>query len=397
MELILADIRALVVDGRVPLPSTMKKTNMALFKEVTKRFGSWNVMLNITGLVAAKPMRKRARAFTKESLIAKLQEAALTVSPLLQTSIMKLPGCTMVGKYVIEYFGSWNEALQAAGLPAPEPSWKAHLIPPVILYPDAASVIAAIRARAEQGLSLLKRSLIVKKAEGGNLNLDRSAKRFFGGWRQAVEAAGLLEKNVPVVSRRFWNMEDVVAEFRRRHDAGLPVAGAAMHKGPHKDSSLIGAAKRFFGSHRAALEVLGYPVGNTRVPHFTKEEAVAELQRRHRAGVRPGGRALQTSNATGRRLHDDLIGFFGTWKAVLEAAGIPLEDTRPPHPRHRFDNKMDIIAALRKRITAGQPVDLKTMNLPVSEGGDTSLVHYAREHYRSWGDAVREAQSPAIP
>ena len=122
---------------------------------------------------------------------------------------------------------------------------------------------------------------------------------------------------------------------------------------------------------------------------------MSELSRRYGAGERIDGRTVLTSSNTGRRLHDDLIGFFGTWKAVLKAAGIPENASRPPHPRHRFDSKADILSALRARLAAGQPIDLTSMNRPRAQGGDTSLVQYARKFYRRWDEAVRDARAGA--
>ena len=90
-----------------------------------------------------------------------------------------------------------------------------------------------------------------------------------------------------------------------------------------------------------------------------------------------------------------LMGELAGMAARLKAAGIPENASRPPHPRHRFDSKSDIIRALRARLDAGQPVDLTSMNRPRSQGGDTSLVNYAREYYRSWGEAVRDAHAGA--
>ena len=372
----------------------MMQRHRPLFQEAVKHFGSWPAAIEAAGLVIV-PRRLKDRAFTRESVLSKLLELSTVTDPLQGTKVKGHPGCSSLPKWAVHYFGSWDEALEAAGLPVPPPLWKKHLLKPEPLYPDAASVIAAIQARAAAGQSLLKSSLKVKKAAGGDLNLDRRACKLFGGWKEAVDAAGLLEDPLQVVSRRFWNAEDVVAEFRRRHAAGLPVAGKDLHEGPHKDGTLIVAAKRFYGTHRAALEAAGLPVDRTRIPHFTCNGALSELSRRYGAGERIDGRTVLTSSNTGRRLHDDLIGFFGTWKAVLKAAGIPENASRPPHPRHRFDSKSDIIRALRARLDAGQPVDLTSMNRPRSQGGDTSLVNYAREYYRSWGEAVRDAHAGA--
>ena len=388
--ILLAEIEALAENGFLLRPAALRAKNPALLREGLRRFGKWSAILQASSL-PIMPARVAERAYTREAVLAKLVDLHRTLPLLHRKEAEAQAGDRALGRWAAKYFGSWQKALAAAGLPVPAPAWEKHLPKHERLYPDQKSVLEAIRARAAAGLPMLQKSLIVKKEHGGNLNLGRRAFQLFGGWREAVAAAGVLQAEEPVVSRRFWRAEDVLAELRRRHAEGLPVSGIALHKGPAGDSTLIGAAKRYFGSLHAALEAGRLPVEGTRLPHFTRAAALKELRQRHRKGQPIAARAVQTGDARGRRLHDDLKSWYSTWKEVLKAAGIDENAVRSPDPRHRFSGKNDILTALRARLGAGLPIDLASLSRPKPEGGDTSLVHYARRYFRSWADAVSEA------
>jgi hypothetical protein len=389
-SILLAEIEALAENGFLLRPAALQAKNPALYREALRRFRKWSAIPQASRL-PLMPARTMERAYSRESVLAKLLELQRTL-PLLQRKDAEVhPGGRALGRWAARYFGSWDQALAAAGLPLPVPAWEKHLLKPERLYPDQESILAAIRTRVADGLPILQKALTAKKTDGGDLNLVRRAFQLFGGWRAAVEAAGVLRGEETVVSRRFWNAEDVLAELRRRHAAGLPFSGIGLHKGPDRDTALIGAAKRFFGTLHAALRAAQLPVEGTRLPHFTRREALKELAQRHRMGQPIAARAVQTGDTRSRRLHDDLKTWYPTWKEVLKAAGIDEKASRPPHPRHRFSDKSDILAALRARQDAGLPIDLASLSRPKTAGGDTSLVLYARRYFRSWADAMAEA------
>ena len=71
------------------------------------------------------------------------------------------------------HFGSWNKAVLAAGLKPSRKQWTEQM------------VIEAVRARHQRGQSL------TSKVFEDDAALAGAAYRLFGGWRQALTAAGI--------------------------------------------------------------------------------------------------------------------------------------------------------------------------------------------------------------
>ena len=132
---------------------------------IEKRFGSWNAALQLAGL----PVNKQGR-FTDEELLDKLRLFYQHHGR--PPTLQEFPG----GATIEQRFGSWNEALRAAGLPVNKP----NKIPDEVLLD---------RLRAfyqEHG-----RSPTYVEIPGATTILNR-----FGGWNQALRAA-MLPLNVP--------------------------------------------------------------------------------------------------------------------------------------------------------------------------------------------------------
>ena len=133
------------------------------------------------------------------------------------------------------YFGTWLEAVKAAGLESRMPaqinmrSWSAD------------KVLIAIRSMAESD-----RKLSGAWKDNG---LYSAAKKHFGTWRKAVLAAGIEP------AQRRWSQDLVIHEiqeqYRRNQQLTRRVGGM--------DSPLAVAAVRYFGSWRAALVAAGIP------------------------------------------------------------------------------------------------------------------------------------------
>ncbi|RLT21068.1 MAG: hypothetical protein DWI28_00115 [Planctomycetota bacterium] len=131
------------------------------------------------------------------------------------------------------YFGTWREAVKAAGLesrlPAPitTRTWS----------PD--EVLKAIRSIAESDGNLSR--------AWRDTGLYSVAKKHFGTWRQAVRAAGCEP------ARRRWSMELIIHEIQERYRKNLPLTSIVFTQDP----PLAGAATRLFGNWKAAVAAAG--------------------------------------------------------------------------------------------------------------------------------------------
>jgi hypothetical protein len=129
----------------------------------------------------------------------------------------------------VRFFGCWGAAVEAAGFHYGD-FREADL--------SADDALRRIRRAAEAGLPL----------RSGNFPLEASAaRRHFGSWEAAVEAAGCA-----LPSRCKWTADDVLARIREDLTRGLSLGTmAVLARDPH----LYSAARRRFGNWAAALAV----------------------------------------------------------------------------------------------------------------------------------------------
>ena len=80
------------------------------------------------------------------------------------------------------------------------------------------------------------------------IGLTSAARRHFGQWRRAVEAAGLEP------TRRIWSREMIIAEILKRRAEGRSLSSGNRH-----NINLAAAAVRHFGSWTAALKAARVP------------------------------------------------------------------------------------------------------------------------------------------
>jgi hypothetical protein len=86
----------------------------------------------------------------------------------------------------------------------------------------------------------------LSKLREQKLGIENAARRHFGQWRRAIEAAGLEP------TRRIWSRELIIAEILKRRAEGKSLSSGNRH-----NINLNAAAGRHFGSWTAALQAAG--------------------------------------------------------------------------------------------------------------------------------------------
>lgn len=127
----------------------------------------------------------------------------------------------------VKHHGSWGAAVQAAGY-----DYDEIKIRPL----TAAEVKAEIQKLAASGKKVLA---------AGQGRLAEGARRHFGSWKSALQAAGLPDTHFK------WTPERVIDIIRRRQNRGQPVNPMAILRA---DPNLYAAGRRRFGSWDAALD-----------------------------------------------------------------------------------------------------------------------------------------------
>lgn len=188
-----------------------------LYRAARKWFGSWREAVLTAGVTAKLPRR-----WTRDAVLDTIRRRHQHGPPLNQVWKDDQP----LFQAAFKQFGSWHTALQAAGLAVTSPRrWS--------------------RERVLQALQDHYRRGQVKVYEF-DVGLADAGRRYFGNLNNALEAAGLS----PPPGR--WNERKIIAMIQDYYVKGLPLEFRGC-----KDRFLAEAAKRHFGSWRAAVAAAG--------------------------------------------------------------------------------------------------------------------------------------------
>ncbi len=296
------------------------------------------------------------------------------------------------------HFGSWQEALVAAGFERTQRKWSPE------------RVLAALRDWQRQGVPMHKIAVVDRR-------LCSAAYHYFRDWQTVLHAAGI----APTGSRR-WTKQRVIEELRAWQAQGRPVkslwrefpplceamrkcfgsqgaalAAAGIQEGrrwshqrvigelrrlgrrkrqlscSHVEKSLVSAAHRLFGSWNAAVTAAGFhPTRTSRTPRrqWTRQKVLHEIHRLHQRG-------LPLTKATDPQLFHSASRLFGNWSKALVAARLE------PRPRRRW-SKQALLDELRRLFDEGQ-FDRS------SRVEDRRLYDAAERFFGRWSVALRAA------
>lgn len=253
--------------------------------------------------------------WTADSIVARIRKLAAARVDLSPTGVRESHSALFSAARSRSHFGSWRAAVEAAGLNYSQVKrcdqvWSRN------------RVIRAIQRAADQGQDLLSGEF---KRTNKRLYSAACALRYFGGWRRAIEAAGLDYDQL----RRdhFWSKTRIIATIQDMHRRGMPLNWSAIQR---SDPSLYRAARRRenFGSWRAAVEAAGMDLRRPRgTKQWTRQRIVDEIRSMHARGIDLSQRNVMQVN--GPLLAAAKSGrYYGTWRAAVEAAGIDYDTVR---------------------------------------------------------------------
>jgi hypothetical protein len=218
----------------------MARKQQGLLAAANYHFGSWAEAVNAAGIDYANEVRKIPK-WTRERIIKAIQDARRAKADLSWTCVTKNKKYSAMAYAAIRenQFGSWDKALEAAGIdPSDVRRYEAW---------DEAKIIRKIKARARQ-----KKALNSKAMQDEDSKLFNAALNYFGGWDKALVQAGIRPEDV--YKRRRWNPEIIKKEIKRLYRAGEDLAAPSMRA---NHSSLYSAACKYFKTWTAAREACG--------------------------------------------------------------------------------------------------------------------------------------------
>jgi DNA-binding XRE family transcriptional regulator len=230
------------------------------------------------------------------------------------------------------------------------------------------AVLAAIAQRRSQRLPLHYSAVIAEDEP-----LLGAARRLFGSWNDALQAAGINPEKVRnprdgMLPQGTWSPELVLERVRWHAEQGHDLAA---HRMQAIDSKLVAAALAHFGSWRRAIRRAGFDYELVcKRRHWTSERVVQRLNQLHKEGADLSHR---TAEAWDKGFLAMAVAHFGSWEGALRAAGLQEQRRTVRWTKER----------VLEAIAAGRP----------SERGD-GLRKAAIRLFGSWEEAVRVAGRP---
>lgn len=254
------------------------------------------------------------------------------------------------------------------------------------------NIIRALVEREAQGLSLT-----IGGEQGVNKSLYASARRIFGSWRNAIQAAGIAPQQVLTSER--WSPARILVTIRNLAKRDRPLTAEQMER---RYPNLVSSARRHFGSWTKAVVAAGVePTKLQRVVPWSPERVIEAILTRALRNQSLVARLVEPRSMVeaGQR-------FFGRWSAAVAAAGLdPAQTVLAPRrnkrgrsakaravrpkpsrkPREHW-TKERVIAALHDRLREQKP-----MHSTAIARDDQRLYDAIRRHLRNWSEAMRAA------
>jgi hypothetical protein len=178
-DTIAMDILRLYVDGEPLSYSAVQQNHHRLLRAASRYFGSWQAAIEFAGLDYSKI--RRYRSWTNDAIVEKIQEYHRDGKDLSWRYVsLELDPPLAAAAIRANRFGSWEAAIQAAGLSYDEIRLRRAW--------DPETVLEELRHRQAAG-----ESLRVSDATGDDPALVAAARRHFDGWYEAIVAAGIDE------------------------------------------------------------------------------------------------------------------------------------------------------------------------------------------------------------
>ncbi len=301
---------------------------------------------------------REGRHLERDDVLDRIRKLARRGRPLARTRVPH--GLSFTG---IRIFGTWDDALRAAG--------EDPLDHRLLGGWTREDILDRIRLVAGDP------PLTDKRAFEEHQRLYNLAMGEFGAWSKALKAAGIRAPRYRKKTR--WSLEKAESWVRKRHAAGERI------RTQDAPSGAVGHVARGTGMGWVAfVESLGVPYPRARQTRsWTGADVIKRIRERQASGaalnckhVLKDGEGALLSQAYAR---------FGSWDAALTAAGIDPATVRLKRPWSRDD----VMEAIRDRQARGLPLDWASVTK-----SDRRIVVAASKLWpkpRPWARALRSA------
>ena len=257
------------------------------------------------------------RKWTQEKIIQTIKDLHAAGHSLSTRRMAELGYSGMVTTaYKEEFFGSWRDAIRAAGLDPKEVCKRKRKW-------TRERILQEIQKLHREGEDL---SHSAAKRNHQYLVVVAVDDRMFGTWREAIEAAELDYEEIS--KHRFWSKERVIETIRELHEAGHDLSHEAA-KNQHGALVSAASSRRYFGSWRGAIEAAGLDYAQIRkINRWTEKKIIDTIRRLHESGESVNNSNMRRMGYRGMMEAASRESNFGSWAAAVEAAGLDYDSIR---------------------------------------------------------------------
>jgi hypothetical protein len=346
-----AQLRRLARKRPTMTVAELRRTKLGTAAE--RRYGGLVGVLKRLGL-EGWPRRLLTPLPSREGLLRQLHARRRRGESLIQRDVITSEGRLL--RAAIKHFGSWPAAMQAAGLRVVlgRQPW------------DRARVLREIRSRHQA-----RRPLAASKVPN---SLYLAASKHYGGWKQALDEAGL-DHDAIRLTRAPWSRDEVLAAIRATARSGRTGIGPDGYVSPR----VVEPARRWFGSVRAAIVAAGGDPTRVRRPVRRTDAQIAAALRKL-ARDKPAMKLTELRKST---LGLTAASRYGTLAAALKLARIK---NWPQRVRWPLPSREEVLRAIRLRHARGE--SLYQLAVLASE---PRLLKAASKHFGTWRGAMTAA------
>ena len=257
---------------------------------------------------------------------------------------------------VNNHFGSWNEALKAAGLDT-----NLEMVSEI----SNEDLLSELERLSEQISRTPRKQDMVELGEYSCTPYQEA----FGSWNDALKKAGLDVNRKTSVSE-----DDIIKSIKElANELGRPPTSAEMCEYGTLTKSHV---RRVFGSWNEGLKEAGY---ETHIDlYITKKEVIDQIQDMYDdLGRTPTINDLEDADCFSLPV---VIRHFGTWNNALREAGVEINEKHEHTKEHVLSAIRELADDLGRTPTATDMRELGSVS-----------IKSAQNHFGTWNNALREA------
>lgn len=337
-------------------------------------FGNWGSAITATGLKYEEIRKRKPKGYwTKHKIVEEIQALYENKEEIDSTAMMKKHHALFtVAK---KRFGTWKNALTVAGLNYKE-------IRKTRIW-NKKKIINKILQLHRKGEMLNARYV---NRNHNSLYMAACKKKYFGGWKNAVTAAGLNYEQIRLyVEGEVWSKQKIIDKILELHHSQRDLCSSYISK---RYTTLIGAAQRYFGSWKNAIDATG--LDYSKINKYVDREAWSKKKIINKVLELSGaGEDLSYKNISKR--YPTLCSaackerFFGGWENAIRAAGLNYDEIR----LHQVWDKDKIIDRILQLYDMGEELTVTNM---VKNHALLYKSATEKRYFGNWENAINAAR-----